>query len=144
MSQANEKLSRRMFDEIWNDKDPGKMDEFYADDFTGHGFGSESGGLDDYRGFYDLITGAFPDVQFETELLFSDGDLAGATWHATATHDGPFMGFEPTNKEATINGISLHRVEDGKITEAWMQYDAMKLLQTVGAIPELAPAADDD
>jgi len=144
MPQANEKLVREMFDEVWNDKDRDAIDEFYTDDFTGHGFGGDEGDLDGYKEFYDLITSAFSDIQFEMDVLFSDDDLAGATWHATATHDGPFMGFEPTKKESTINGISLHRVEDGKVAEAWMQYDAMKLLQVVGAVPDLAPAADDD
>lgn len=137
------RLTRRMFDEIWNEKDRAKIDEFYHEDFVGHGFGAEDGDVDGYKEWFDVITAAFPDLHFTVDNLFEDGDLGGCTWTATGTNEGSFMGFDPTNEKSSVQGVSVHRVKDGKITEAWMQYDAMKVLQTVGAMPEQAPAADD-
>lgn len=37
-----------------------------------------------------------------------------------------------------MQGISIYRVANGKLQEAWVQYDLMGLLQQVGALPQPA------
>jgi predicted ester cyclase len=39
----------------------------------------------------------------------------------------------------TATGIGIGRVENGRIAEAWAAYDALGLMQQLGAVP--APAA---
>lgn len=45
------------------------------------------------------------------------------------------MGIEPTGNASTVTGISVSRIEDGKIVEAWMNFDSLKMMQNIGAAP---------
>jgi predicted ester cyclase len=48
------------------------------------------------------------------------------------------MGVAPTHSPIEVDAISVFRVADGKIAEEWTVWDALGLLQQVGAVP--APA----
>jgi predicted ester cyclase len=37
-------------------------------------------------------------------------------------------------------GINIFRIEEGKIAEVWQGFDALGLLQQLGAIPQMAQA----
>ena len=128
------------FEEIWNAKDREAIDEYFHEAFVGHGFGDDAGDLEGYKGWYDLITTAFPDIEFEVGETFAEGDLAAATWRATATHEGPFMGIAPTGNEASVAGITVSRYQDDRVVESWMNFDSMTMLEALGVLPELAPA----
>ena len=44
------------------------------------------------------------------------------------------MGIAPTGNEVRVTGITIHRIEGGKIVEEWENWDALGLMQQVGAI----------
>jgi len=44
----------------------------------------------------------------------------------------------PTGREITMRGIDFSRVVDGKIAEHWAQFDAIGVMQQIGAIPATA------
>lgn len=135
------KLTRRMFDEIWNEKNPELFDEFYAEDYVAHGNRLVADDLHGAKEWYELIVTAFPDVTFDLDRFVAEDDLVTVTWSATGTHEAPFMGFEPTRKTETIDGITVLRFDDDVIAEGWMEYDAISLLQAIDAFPERpAPA----
>jgi predicted ester cyclase len=48
------------------------------------------------------------------------------------------MGIDPTGSPIDVQAISLFTIHDGKIAEEWTVWDALGLLQQVGAVP--APA----
>jgi predicted ester cyclase len=35
-----------------------------------------------------------------------------------------------------ITGTTINRVSDGKIVESWTNYDALGMMQQIGAVPE--------
>ena len=41
----------------------------------------------------------------------------------------------PTGKQATITGVSIERVVDGKIVEDRTNWDTFGLMQQLGAVP---------
>lgn len=47
----------------------------------------------------------------------------------------------PTGKQFTIPGVSLLRLENGKVVEAWIIQDQLSMLQQLGLIPAPAQAA---
>ena len=135
----NKELTRRMFEEVWNEKRPERIEGFYAADFVGHGFGSAEGDLAEYRDWYDRITTGFSDIEFTLGELVAEDDMVAVTWVATGTHDGELMGFAPSDEAPTgpndVSGISVHRIVDGEIVEAWMNFDSMRMLQLMGVLP---------
>jgi predicted ester cyclase len=82
-----------------------------------------------------MFRGAFPDIAHTIEDQVAEGDKVVTRLRAHATHKGELMGIPPTGEEVTIEGISIWRIANGKIKECWVNYDALGLLQQLGAIP---------
>ena len=77
-----------------------------------------------------------PDVTSTIEDLIAEGDKVVARWRSRATHRGDYMGMPPSGKEVQIMGISVYRIEEGKIAESWTVEDELGLMRQIGAIPE--------
>ena len=91
-----------------------------------------------WAGFMGIFATAFPDGQIAVEGSISEGDTVASRWIMTGTHRGDFMGVPPTGREITMKGIDFSRVVDGKIAEHWAQFDAIGVMQQIGAIPATA------
>src|ERR687890_2716784 len=61
----------------------------------------------------------FPDVVSTIDDLIAEGDKVVARWRSRATHRGDYMGIAPSGKEVQLTGISVYRIEGGKIAESW-------------------------
>jgi len=85
---------------------------------------------------------AFPDVHVTVEFVTASDDTASVVWVAEGTHEGEFDGVAPTGRRATWEGISVLRIECGRVTEFWNQTDALGLRQQLGIVSdeELADA----
>ena len=51
-----------------------------------------------------------------------------------ATHTGEGIGITPTDKPVEFTGMTMVRVKDGKIVEAWNNFDFMAMFQQLGAL----------
>lgn len=138
--QENKALARRVFDEVWSQGNLDLADEILTPDFVGRpgGLGEPFKGPAGAKEFIGRLREGFPDITFTIEDTIAEGDLVATRWTATGTHDGEFMGFEPTGRRATIGGMTIQRFEDGRIVEGWTQPDAVGLLRVIGALPEPA------
>jgi predicted ester cyclase len=74
-----------------------------------------------------------------TETI-AEGDMIATRWIATGTHSGELMGIAPTGRDVTVEGVQFDRIRDGKIVESHGLFDALGLLQQIGAVPAGAPA----
>ena len=59
-----------------------------------------------------------------------------APFVAKGTHTKEFMGVPATGNQVSISGINIFRISGGRIVEHWVNYDAMGLMQQIGAIPD--------
>lgn len=48
--------------------------------------------------------------------MVAEGDLLTIHGRLTGTHEGEFMGIEPTGREVDVPGIASYRVEDGMVS----------------------------
>ena len=92
-------------------------------------------GMKDYVAPYFA---AFPDLQFTVEDQIADGDRVTTRYTGQGTHRGELMGIAPTGKHATATGITIFRIEEGKMAQMWQNWDALGLMQQVGAILQMA------
>jgi len=136
MSQQNIQLMQRWFQEIWNE---GKTQTVF-DLFASHGVargqggsGSELHGPEQFMLFVNIIRGAFPDIHVTLEDIFAVDDKVVIRWSATMTHTGDGVGVPPTGKKVRSTGISIARLQDGKIVEGWDNWDQLGMLQQIGA-----------
>ena len=56
-------------------------------------------------------------------------------WNFKGTHTGRFFGIPATNKKVDIDGVTLVRMENGKIAEERDFLDNLEFMQQLGLIP---------
>jgi predicted ester cyclase len=117
------------------------IDEVIAPDFVG--FSPTDGEFRGPNGFRQLVEryhSAFSGVEMRIERIVAEGDWVATNWTARGTHSGELMGIAPTGREATVEGMQLSRIRDGKLVESHGLFDALGMLQQLGAIPAGVPA----
>jgi len=140
MSVENEKLVRRFFEEFCTGRQRQLAYELISDDYVSHGpqappaEGPE--GVIERVGLYQEAC----DGVWSIDEIFSIGDRVVTRWSGIGRQVGDLMGVPATNREFTIEAISIHRIADGRIAEEWTVWDALGLLQQVGAVPAAAAA----
>ena len=65
---------------------------------------------------------AFPDQQFEEQIVIAEDDLVFIAWSVSGTHSGPLYGRAATGKKVTVYGADAVRLANGKIVEHWNYY----------------------
>lgn len=119
--EANKELVRDYHDVLEN-QDVDRIPEFFADDF-GADFmqleegGSEAGGVDTLVEKTTEMFEAFPDATIEEKEMAADGDWVLCRVMTTGTHEGEYLGIEPTGKEVTFQRHESYRIEDGEFVE---------------------------
>jgi predicted ester cyclase len=89
------------------------------------------------RQLVKVYRGAFPDVHITVEDQVAEGDKVVTRWTALDTYQGELMGVEPSGNQVTVRGISIDRFSGGKFVETWDNYDALGMMQQIGAIPSM-------
>lgn len=139
-TEDNKTLSRRLFQEFWDQKNLAVADELMAANHVDHTPGSPPGlppGPEGLKQFASVYFTAFPDLRITIEEMVAEGDKVVTRWATRATHKGDLMGIPPTGKQLTITGISIDRIAGGKIAETWTNFDALGMLQQVGVVPAM-------
>ena len=92
----------------------------------------------------DFAVPEFDDPELEEITCFvaateTDQAVTGVRYDTT----GQFTFVAPTNNPVEFTGLAIVRVEDGKIVEAWNEFDFMKMYAQVGALQlNLSPGTD--
>lgn len=135
MSQDSEQLVRRFFDELCNGRRAEVADEIVADSYVSHGpQAPPAEGPEGVKARVAVYQDAL-DGHWDVQEIFSSGDRVIARWIGRGTHNGELMGAAPTGRPIAVEAITVFRVADGKIAEEWTVWDALGLLQQVGAAP---------
>jgi steroid delta-isomerase-like uncharacterized protein len=130
---ANKAIARRFFAEVLSKGDQVAAAELVAPSAVFH---LAVGDLD-VAAVGEVLTvffTGFPDLAFTVEDLVAEGDQVAVRWTFTGTHTGPFMGVPPTGRQVRMAGISLLRIEGGRIVEDWVVDDLLGLMQQIGAV----------
>lgn len=139
MSVENEALARRFFEELCNQRNDAVAEEIVSGDYVSHGpQAPPAEGPDGVRArvavYQDALEGCW-DLQ---EVLSAGEDRVVVRWIGRGTHTGELMGIPATGASIACDAMTIFRIADGKIAEEWTVWDALGLLQQVGAVP--APA----
>ncbi|MGA9994008.1 MAG: ester cyclase [Pyrinomonadaceae bacterium] len=138
MLDENRDLIHRWFEEVWNKGRADAIDEMFAEDGIAHGLSDVSGaelrGPAEFREFHNKFRNAFPDIEVVVEDTIAEGDKVTARCSVRGKHRGDALGFAATNKPIEITGIAIVRVRDGKIVEAWNNFDFMAMFKQIGVM----------
>ncbi|WP_101295995.1 ester cyclase [Halegenticoccus soli] len=129
-------VARQYVEVVWNRGDIDALDGILTAHQLYHDpTGDAEEPLLEFKDFIQGYRQAFPDLHLKVDRYIAEGDSVAFWGRTTGTHEGSFMGLDPTGKTIDIMGINVVRVEDGKIAERWANFDLFGLLQQLGANP---------
>ena len=91
-------------------------------------------GPKNFRPFHTTFREAFPNMVIVIEDMVAEGDKVAARCSVRAKHEGEFLGRTATQSPVEFTGIAIVRIANGKIVEAWNNFDFMALHQQVGLL----------
>ncbi len=138
MSEENKTLVKRWFEEVWNQGRSEVIDELFAADGIAHGLSEDDGnplrGPAGFKIFHAKFRDAFPDIVITVEDMVAEADKVATRCSVRGKHTGDTLGFAATHSDMEIGGISIVRIADGKIVEAWNHFDFLKMYRQLGAL----------
>jgi steroid delta-isomerase-like uncharacterized protein len=142
MSQANIETSKRVILEGFGEGNADLLDEVCAEDFVDHDPIQGDQDKESVKQRIREYKAAFPDLEFAIEDIFAADDKVVIRWRGEGTFENEFMGQQPTGEKGDpIRGIGIDRFDgDGKIVEAWAQWDVLTFMRQIGLIPDAAEA----
>lgn len=141
VQETNKDIVRRLVETGVAEEDFDIIREIVADDYVRHDDSGlyESEGPEAFNEIQEAIGEGFPDFELEVGEMIAEGDLVAFQGTMTGTHDGSFMGVEPTGRSISIRGNAMHRVVDGKVVETWATWDTLGLMQQLEAVETPTP-----
>jgi len=138
-TEQNKTIVRRYYLEVFDKGNLALANEIIDARYINHGTDAPPGGWprgpEGTRAIVTTYRGAFPDLRYTIEDQSAEGDKVVTRWTAHGTNTGSLMGMPPTNKPAVVTGISIEQIANGKITETWINFDALGMMQQLGVIP---------
>ena len=142
--QDNKAIVGRWFKEFWgNPWNPEVVDNLAAPDMLlQYSLHAPRRGREDVRAFMISFREAFPDLSFAgTADLIAEGDFVVGRWEGGGTHTGPaFSDFlagalpKGSGRRMRFSGVTVLRVENGKIAEEIGLDDGVTALQQLGLL----------
>jgi steroid delta-isomerase-like uncharacterized protein len=137
VSEENKILARRFIEEVFNDGNLDAIEELLDPDWVTHdpNMPEDPRGHEGARQFAKGCRSAFPDLHISIKDQLAEGDEVATRWTARGTHQGEAVGTPPSGNQVTVVGMTIDRISGGKLVETWDSYDALGMMQQIGAIP---------
>jgi steroid delta-isomerase-like uncharacterized protein len=132
--------SRRLLEQSFNEGNLGVIDELVASDAVNHDPATPPQmrglrGPEVLKRTVSMYRTAFPDVRITVDDVIAADDRVVLRWHSEGTHRGELAGLAPTGARGSVTGISIDQWKDGKVVEAWVEWDNLGLARQLGAAP---------
>lgn len=135
MSTARLKeLARQFFAGIDADH-AASMPALFAPEFTAHLPGMPPLDRHAFQQFGQGFYAAFPDLRHAIEAQVAEGDTVVNSIVVHGTHQGVFQGMPPTGRTINIALYATQRFAGDKLIETHLLFDALGLMQQIGALP---------
>ena len=138
--EADKSLDRRWFDEVINQRRDDLVEELLAEDYRLHFPGMPSVDAAGHRQLLQGFLAGFEDWHEQVDVVLAEGGRVVVWVTGTGTHTGDFQGIPATGRRVRVTGVGMGRIAGGKVAEAWACFDALGLLQQLGAAPVPTPA----
>ena len=133
MSEENKDLVRRS----WATDNPDDLDETYTPDAVWHLPEQEIHGVEEMKQYVTTYITAFPDLSVTVEDEIAEGEKVVERFTLRGTHQGETEEFgPPTGRQIELKGMTISRIEGGKIVEEWQAYANSSMMDQLGLAPE--------
>jgi steroid delta-isomerase-like uncharacterized protein len=135
-TEQNKAIAMRYSREIFS---KGKLDlaeELIAEGYVNHNpIPGQVPGREGIKKSIAYLRSVFPDLEETIEDMIAEGDRVMLRTIRRGTHQMEFLGVPATGKQVSIPAMYVLRIQDGMVTDAWLNWDLLGLLQQLGAAP---------
>lgn len=131
MTETDTRETVEAYVERYNEHDLAGLLELFADEIEQDG---ETHDKAELTGAFTVWLNAFPDIELQPDQLVVEDDRASLSFTVSGTHEGSFLGTEPTRESVAFDEVLLFRVEDGQITRFDAVWDQLGLFTQIGLI----------
>ena len=137
VAAQHQDLFRRWIEEAWNRGNLAVLDELVAPTFVRHAPGTpgEWRGPEGIKQFITVFRTGLPDLHITVDDIVTEGEKVAYRGTGSGTHHGDLLGVPPSGKSVRITYSVLARIAGGQFQEDWLDFDALGLLQQIGAVP---------
>ncbi|MFQ5919219.1 MAG: ester cyclase [Thermoplasmata archaeon] len=114
---------RRFIQEVVNQKMLDVIDEVFAEDVVHHTPQEDLRGRQAMRDAEIAFQLAFPDEHVSVDDEIAQDNRVALRWTWRGTHAGTFSGIAASGVVVTTSGITMFRLDRGRIAEMWEHYD---------------------
>jgi steroid delta-isomerase-like uncharacterized protein len=136
LSQDNATVVRRFVDEVINQGQIDRADQFVWEDVIEQvPLPGQGPGLEGLKDILRAMRAGFPDLLFSIQEQIVEEDKVVSRFEWTGTHHGVFLGVPATRRSVRVWGIVIDRLQSSRIKETRIIMDTMGLMMQLGAIP---------
>jgi steroid delta-isomerase-like uncharacterized protein len=128
----NKSVVRRYVDDLFNAGDLSVVDDIVDENIAYREAGRSIDGREAFKEGLSGYLGSFRNPHLTIDDLV-ESDRVAFQWTMRGTSAGPLMGVDATGKAVGFSGIVFVRLVGGKIVEWWGNWDALGLMQQLGA-----------
>ena len=133
MSSLHIDITKKVWEEIWNQGKMELVDEIFSPDIIRHDPNrTELHGIEATKNFIRKMRESFPDLHITLDDVIAENNKVVTRYHFNGTHLGGALGFPATKRKVSYTGIVIFRFDDGKIVEQWTEADLLTLFQQLG------------
>ncbi len=120
--------------DFYNNLGAAPYTSIYTEDATLASTAGVFQGVGEIEAAMGLFLGAIPDLQYQMEDIWVDGDQFILRYSYSGTHLGDFMGIPATGNPIKVYGLEVNTVKGGKVVHTHNFTDFFGLLAQLGAI----------
>ncbi len=129
------KVVRDYIEQIINTGNTSRISDYISSDYTEEYNGERyevgvEGAISHILG----VRKTYPDLKLTIDKQICEGDWVATYYVMEGTHEGEWMGIEPTNKKIKIYGVNLDKVTINKIVEHSGAANLLEPLMNIDAI----------
>ncbi|WP_428305607.1 ester cyclase [Lacipirellula sp.] len=131
----NAEIVREFIDEVLNKNRIDAAGDYFWDDMVELApFPGQGPGLAGLQDVLRQLRVAFPDIHWTVEEQLVDGDRVLTRFVWKGTHRGIFLGVPATNLPASVWGMVIDRLHEGKVKETRIIMDMLGLMMQLGVV----------
>lgn len=118
LTSKNKALMRRVYEEMWNRRNPGMATELFVKP-------------EGVERFVTQFLFSFADLQHTVTGMIAEGDQVAVRFSARGTQTGSWLNFPATGRSIQYTGVTLARIAGDKIIEHHTWWDKAALSEQV-------------
>lgn len=139
-TEENKRLVRRYMDKVVNTGDVGRLADFISPDYVEvYNNVRYPIGLEGAKRHVLGVREVYPDLHVRIEQQIAEGDWVVSRITVRGTHQGTWLGMNPTGKALEFTGVNIDKVVGGRIVEHGGAANMLEPLLEAGAVRVVGP-----